>query len=66
INVKQPAIVLLNPGAPEGSLTVVPTTNNEQEEANYWNTRATVYRMGPDEYFHRDNPPTADANDESN
>jgi hypothetical protein len=46
INVQQPAIVLLNPGKHEGSLTALPTNNNEQEEANYWQQRAIVYRMG--------------------
>jgi hypothetical protein len=46
INVQQPAIVLLNPGRPEGSLSVTPTNNDEQEEANYWQQRAIIYRMG--------------------
>ena len=35
INVQQPAIVLLNPGRPEGSLTAPPTNNDEQEDSNY-------------------------------
>lgn len=45
INVIQPAIVLLNPGKDEGSLSSTPKTNEAKEEAKYWKKRAFIYRM---------------------
>ena len=45
INVIQPAIVLLNPGRDEGSLSARPNTKDADEEAKYWGKRAFVYRM---------------------
>ncbi|CAF1108919.1 unnamed protein product [Rotaria magnacalcarata] len=53
INVVQPAIVLLNPGKDEGSLTAKAMTKEAQEEADYWKKRAFIYRMKPGEYFYR-------------
>ncbi|CAF1468639.1 unnamed protein product [Adineta steineri] len=46
INVTQPAIILLNPGRPEGALGRQPITYEDQCEATYWQQRATIYRMG--------------------
>ena len=45
INVKQPAIVLLNPGRSDGSLAAAPTSEFEQDNADYWKQRAVIYRM---------------------
>ncbi|CAF1545884.1 unnamed protein product [Adineta ricciae] len=52
INVRQPAIVLLNP-EDSGSLTREPTTCEEQQTAAYWKRRATVYIMSPNEHFYQ-------------
>ncbi|CAF1357023.1 unnamed protein product [Adineta steineri] len=52
INVRQPAIVLLNP-EDTGSLTREPITLEEHQLAQYWKKRATVYIMGPNEYFYQ-------------
>ncbi len=41
----QPAIILLNPGRPEGALGRQPITYEDQFEATYWQQRATIYRM---------------------
>ena len=46
INVVQPAIVLLNPGRDEGSLTAEPHTKDAEEDTKYWKKRAFIYRMG--------------------
>jgi hypothetical protein len=43
--VTQPAIILLNPGRPEGALGRQPITYEDQFEATYWQQRATIYRM---------------------
>lgn len=45
INVRQPAIVLMNPEN-AGSLLAQPTTESERDEAAYWKARASVYIMG--------------------
>lgn len=45
INVRQPAIVLMNPEN-AGSLLATPTTVGAQKWAEYWRKRATVYVMG--------------------
>ncbi|CAF4321158.1 unnamed protein product, partial [Adineta steineri] len=45
INVRQPAIVLLNP-EDAGSLTHEPNTVEEQQSTQYWKKRAIVYIMG--------------------
>ena len=45
INVRQPAIVLMNPEN-AGSLLAQPTTVAAQQLAAYWRKRATVYVMG--------------------
>ncbi|CAF4464345.1 unnamed protein product, partial [Adineta steineri] len=45
INVRQPAIVLLNP-EDAGSLTREPNTVEEQQSTQYWKKRAIVYIMG--------------------
>ncbi|CAF0991868.1 unnamed protein product [Didymodactylos carnosus] len=54
INVRQPAVVLLNP-EDAGSLLAEPITVHDHQMANYWKKRATVYIMGslPDEYFYK-------------
>ncbi|CAF3407378.1 unnamed protein product, partial [Rotaria sp. Silwood2] len=52
INVRQPAIVLLNP-EDAGSLLQAPITDPQQDTAAYWRERAFIYIMGPDEYFYR-------------
>lgn len=46
INIVQPAIVLLNPGKDEGSLTAEPRTKEAEEDMKYWKKRAFIYRMG--------------------
>ena len=45
INVRQPAIVLMNPEN-AGSLLATPMTAAAQQLAAYWRKRATVYVMG--------------------
>ena len=45
INVRQPAIVLLNP-EDTGSLLAEPITNQQQKLAEYWKERAFIYIMG--------------------
>ncbi|CAF1508106.1 unnamed protein product [Adineta steineri] len=60
INVRQPAIVLLNP-EDAGSLTREPRTAEEQQSAKYWKKRAIVYIMGPDEYFNQRQRRTTDS-----
>ncbi|CAF1056799.1 unnamed protein product [Adineta steineri] len=45
INVKQPAIVLLNLGRAEGALGCQSITYEEQCEATYWQRQAIIYRM---------------------
>ncbi|CAF1311227.1 unnamed protein product [Rotaria sordida] len=46
INVTQPAIVLLHEYTDVGSLATRPTTIPGCAEANFWNKRALIYRMG--------------------
>ncbi|CAF3646782.1 unnamed protein product, partial [Rotaria socialis] len=58
INVTMPSIVLLNPGD-TGSLMRTPVTAEEKDDADYWSRRAVVLVMGPDECFHRPEPPSA-------
>ncbi|CAF2913034.1 unnamed protein product [Rotaria sp. Silwood2] len=50
INVRQPAIVLLNP-EDAGSLLAEPITFEEQQTAKYWKERAFIYIMNDNEYF---------------
>jgi hypothetical protein len=50
INVRQPAIVLLNP-EDAGSLLTEPLTLQQQQTAEYWKERAFIYIMSKDEYF---------------
>jgi hypothetical protein len=45
INVRQPAIVLLNP-EDAGALLEEPTTVEEKRTAEYWKKRAYIYVMG--------------------
>ena len=52
INVRQPAIVLLNP-EDAGSLLVEPVTQQEHQIAMYWKQRAFIYIMTDDEYFYQ-------------
>ncbi|CAF4204361.1 unnamed protein product, partial [Adineta steineri] len=52
INVRQPAIVLLNP-EDAGSLLQEPNTTEQQNMFEYWKKRAFIYIMGPDEYFYK-------------
>ena len=52
INVRQPAIVLLNP-EDAGSLLDEPVTLQQQQLAQYWKERAFVYVMNDDEYFYK-------------
>ena len=52
INVRQPAIVLLNP-EDAGSLLSQPVTMQQQQTAEYWKERAFIYIMGKDEYFYK-------------
>lgn len=52
INVRQPAIVLLNP-EDAGSLLAEPVTVQEQQTAMYWKERAFIYIMKEDEYFYK-------------
>ncbi|CAF2045937.1 unnamed protein product [Rotaria magnacalcarata] len=58
INVTMPSIVLLNP-VDEDSLTVIPATEQEKRQAEYWAKRAVVYRMDSDEYFFKPKDPSA-------
>ncbi|CAF1474535.1 unnamed protein product [Adineta steineri] len=53
VEVYQPAIVLLNPGN-QGSLEDIPSTNEpiDQDNDNFWNQHACIYRMKDDESFH--------------
>ncbi|CAF4781223.1 unnamed protein product [Rotaria sp. Silwood1] len=53
IDVKQPAIVLLKPGAPEGALGRQPITYEDECAATFWQQRAIIYRMGPNEFFYK-------------
>lgn len=50
INVKMPAIVLLNPEN-AGSLIKKPKTEKEILDAEYWKERAFIYRMGKKEKY---------------
>lgn len=52
INVRQPAIVLLNP-EDVGSLLAEPITLQQQQTAMYWKERACIYIMSEDEYFYK-------------
>ncbi|CAF1491267.1 unnamed protein product [Rotaria sp. Silwood1] len=52
INVRQPAIVLMNP-EDAGSLLEEPITDLQKKTAEYWNKRAFIYIMGADEYFYK-------------
>ncbi|CAF1632146.1 unnamed protein product [Adineta ricciae] len=52
INVRQPSIVLMNPEN-AGTLLAKPKNQVEQQLAAYWEKRATVYVLGPDEYFYK-------------
>ncbi|CAF1383390.1 unnamed protein product [Rotaria sordida] len=54
INITQPAIVLLNPDRDAGVLGREPRNDEEKKEMTYWNERALIYRMGPDEYFYKE------------
>ncbi|CAF1538053.1 unnamed protein product [Adineta steineri] len=71
INVRQPAIVLLNP-EDAGSLLQEPNTTEQKNMFEYWQKRAFIYIMGPDEYFYKrqrrrqDAITTADGNQVSN
>ncbi|CAF4851908.1 unnamed protein product [Rotaria sp. Silwood2] len=56
INVRQPAIVLLNP-EDTGSLLAEPITLQEQQLAEYWKERAFIYIMSDDEYFYKRSTP---------
>ncbi|CAF1357003.1 unnamed protein product [Adineta steineri] len=60
INVRQPAIVLLNP-EDAGSLIREPITLEEHQLAEYWKKRATVYTMGANEYFYQRQRHTTDS-----
>ncbi|CAF5100588.1 unnamed protein product, partial [Rotaria sp. Silwood1] len=53
IDVAQPAIVLLEPGQSEGALGRQPLTYEDECEATFWQQRAIIYRMGPNEFFHK-------------
>ncbi|CAF5035933.1 unnamed protein product, partial [Rotaria sp. Silwood1] len=55
IDVTQPAIVLLNPGRSEGALGRQPISYEDQCENSFWQQRAIIYRMGPNEYFYKPN-----------
>ncbi|CAF1581087.1 unnamed protein product [Adineta ricciae] len=59
INIQQPAIVLLN-AEDAGSLIAEARNTEDQEFVGYWQHRAIIYQLGPDEYFHR---PDHDGND---
>ncbi|CAF2794228.1 unnamed protein product [Rotaria sp. Silwood2] len=52
INVRQPAIVLLNPQH-VGSLLAEPIDENQKRSSEYWQQRAVIYIMKSDEYFYR-------------
>ncbi|CAF1390193.1 unnamed protein product [Adineta steineri] len=52
INVRQPAIVLLN-AEDAGSLLQEPNTTEQQNMFEYWKKRAFIYIMDPDEYFYK-------------
>ena len=52
INVRQPAIVLLNP-EDAGSLLAEPVTEQEKQTAMYWKERAFIYIMQEGEYFYK-------------
>ena len=52
INVRQPAIVLLNP-EDAGSLLTEPVTVQQQQTADYWKERAFIYIMSEGEYFYQ-------------
>ncbi|CAF1330816.1 unnamed protein product [Rotaria magnacalcarata] len=58
INVTMPSIVLLNPGG-TGSLTRTPIIAEEKDDADYWSRRAFIVTMGPDEFFHQPEAPSA-------
>jgi hypothetical protein len=50
INVRQPAIILLNP-EDAGSLLAEPVTEQQKQTAQYWKERAFIYIMSEGEYF---------------
>lgn len=52
INVRQPAIVLLNP-EDAGSLLAEPVTEQQKQIAQYWKERAFIYIMSEGEYFYQ-------------
>ena len=56
INVRQPAIVLLNP-EDAGPLSAEPVTVQQQQTAMYWKERACIYIMSDDEYFYKRSTP---------
>ena len=56
INVRQPAIVLLNP-EDAGSLLAEPITLQQQQTSMYWKERAFIYIMNDDEYFYKRSMP---------
>ncbi len=45
-NVRQLAIVLLNPGRSEGSLARQPKTYEEQHDTEFWSEKTVIYQMG--------------------
>ncbi|CAF1437120.1 unnamed protein product [Adineta steineri] len=53
INIRQPAIVLLNDEDAGSLIAQPPLTVEQQQTFNYWQHRAIIYHMGPDEYFHK-------------
>ncbi|CAF4079530.1 unnamed protein product [Adineta steineri] len=53
INIRQPAIVLLNDEDAGSLIPQPPITVEQQQTFNYWQHRAIIYHMGPDEYFHK-------------
>ncbi|CAF1327988.1 unnamed protein product [Rotaria sordida] len=52
INIRQPAIVLLN-SEDAGSLLEEPISDRQKKTAAYWNERAVIYIMASDEYFYK-------------
>ncbi|CAF1440975.1 unnamed protein product [Adineta steineri] len=53
INIRQSAIAFLN-DEDAGSLIAQPSFTTEQQQIfNYWQHRAIIYQMGPDDYFHK-------------
>ena len=46
MNIRQPAIVILDSDNAEGKLTDEPITENDRYAAEYWKQHAIIYRMG--------------------